>query len=160
MATFNFNPSKFENLASSSSGDFQPIPAGNYLLDVSFSQLKQSRAGAQMLAVTFDVADGDYSRRKIFQNFVIGSSNETARNIALGQLSELCKAAGLAEMKQDTDLIGARILGHVVIRKSKDPQYGDSNQVVNFAAANAKNAAAAKNAPKASSSDDLPPWER
>lgn len=117
--------------AAQGSGSFEPIPAGVYPLEVSNCELKSSRAGNAMIACSFTVTEGEYVNRKIFMNYNVGHPSEKPRLIAQQQFSRLCLAAGLQSIQDDTQLIGARIMGKVGVRPPANG-YDASNTIFDF----------------------------
>lgn len=86
--------------------EFEPIPAGEYLLIATASELKTSAKGGRYYAFTFEVADGPYKGRKIFENFNIENDNVTAVNIAMAKLSALTNAVGKNGFNSTSELHG------------------------------------------------------
>lgn len=123
----------FDMQAAASQGNqsFEPIPAGVYPLEVSNCELKQSRAGNNMIACSFTVTEGQYVNRKIFMNYNVGHPSEKPRLIAQQQFSRLCLAAGLQSIQDDTQLIGARVMGKVGVRPPANG-YDASNTIYDF----------------------------
>lgn len=147
-----FNAEKYaaQNPANNS---FEPLPAGNYLLEVEESELRKSKAGNDMLHLCFAVADGQHVGRKIFSNLNIGHPSQKVRDIALQSLASLCKAAGIAEIQNDTDLIGKRVIGRVKVRPAQNG-YEASNDVSMFSAPTTGNAPV----PAAAATKQNVPW--
>lgn len=118
-------------------GDFEPIPAGDYTLEIEEVKEQVSKAGNQMLNITFSVIDeGEYKGRKIFEYYVLTEK-------ALWRLKELFIALG-----KDVDgvvafdpqeLVGEIFIGNITIEESEgyEPQNKikkhkkiDSNKIV------------------------------
>lgn len=113
---------------------FDPIPPGDYILQVSETELKNTKDGTgQYIKVAFTVMGPKYEGRKIFTNFNIRNASPEAERIGVSQLKALVVAGGVAEPLMDTDqLIGATVSARVTIDKSDDPQYGDQNRVSRY----------------------------
>lgn len=118
---------------------FDPIPPGDYILQVSETELKNTKDGTgQYIKVAFTVMGPKYEGRKIFTNFNIRNASPEAERIGVSQLKALVVAGGVAEPLMDTDqLMGATVSAHVTIDKSKDPQYDDQNRVSHYKPVNA-----------------------
>lgn len=114
-------------------GNFEPLPAGTYLLEVMDSELTTSKSGFAMLKLQFQVAEGEHVGRTVFTNLNIGHSNPKAKSIALQQLAQLCHGAGIKQLVNDTDLVGKRVSGRVTIRPAANG-YPASNSISMFAA--------------------------
>ena len=75
---------------------FEPVPAGEYILQVTSAELKQTKSGTGLMVnVCFDIIGPEYQGRKIFQNFNIRNDNTVAENIGKQQLKALTVAAGI-----------------------------------------------------------------
>lgn len=118
-------------------GDFEPIPAGDYTLEIEEVKEQVSKAGNQMLNITFSVIDeGEYKGRKIFEHYVLTEK-------ALWRLKELFIALGKdvdgAVTFDPQELVGEIFIGNVIIEESEgyEPQNKikkhkkiDSNKIV------------------------------
>lgn len=105
-------------------GEFEPIPAGDYLVEIEKCEEKMSSSGNNMLAMTFNVVEGDYAGRKIFDNYVLTEK-------ALWKLKSLFVALGedvdgILEF-DPSDLIGQTFLATVSIEES--PGYDPANRI-------------------------------
>lgn len=118
---------------------FDPIPPGDYILQVSETELKNTKNGSgQYIKVAFTVMGPKYEGRKIFTNFNIRNASPEAERIGVSQLKALVVAGGVAEPLMDTDqLVGATVSARVTVDKSDDPQYDDQNRVSHYKPVNA-----------------------
>ena len=113
------------------SGDFEPIPDGKYMLQAVHWKDDPSSTGRPMLTVQFSVAEGNYHNRIIFENFVL------TEPVALGRLKSWVASCGLeAEIKDFNsshmnDLMNTKFQANVKIQPPKDG-YGASNGVKSF----------------------------
>ena len=107
---------------------FEPVPAGEYILQVTSAELKQTKSGTGLMVnVCFDIIGPEYQGRKIFQNFNIRNDNTVAENIGKQQLKALTVAAGItADL-----LLGATVRASVVIKPAKDG-YEASNNIKSY----------------------------
>ena len=112
---------------------FEPVPAGEYILQVTTAELKQTKSGTGLMVnVCFDIIGPEYQGRKIFQNFNIRNDNTVAENIGKQQLKALTVAAGITADLRDTDqLLGATVKAGVVIKPAKDG-YEASNNIKSY----------------------------
>lgn len=100
MVEFSFNANDHEPQTS-----FDPIPAGWYTAAVEFSEMRQTRAGdGSYLSVRFAVLDGGHKGRRLFTMFNIENPNPKAVEIAQGQLSAMCRAIGVLQLSDSTQL--------------------------------------------------------
>jgi hypothetical protein len=158
MAILNFDASTVQPQDS-----FSPIPAGDYIAQVTDSSIKPTKSGTGMiLNLTWTILDGQYANRKVFDRINIQNQNPEAEKIGQRQLSSVCHAANVMKLQDSNQLHGRPCKITVKIRK--DEQYGDSNEVKGYAAAGASQSAApmmaaAANAPQQTASA-APPWAR
>lgn len=120
--------------AAEANSGFDPIPPGEYILQVSETELKNTKNGTgQYIKVAFTVMGPKYEGRKIFTNFNIRNASPEAERIGVSQLKALVVAGGVSEPLMDTDqLIGATVSARVTVDKSDDPQYDDQNRVSRY----------------------------
>ena len=112
---------------------FEPIPAGEYILQITSADLKETKSGTGLMVnVCFDIIGPEYQGRKIFQNFNIRNDNTVAENIGRQQLKALTVAAGITADLSDTDqLLGATVKAGVIIKPAKDG-YDASNSIKSY----------------------------
>lgn len=113
--------------AETGGGDFKPLPAGWYDTKVDRAEVKDTRAGDKMLCITFIVQTGQFINRLIFANFVYGSTNDTARNIAKKHMARISQVAGINPQNAE-GFLGAHV-GVKVIEKPKKGDYPAGNDV-------------------------------
>lgn len=102
-------------------GSFEPVPAGDYLLEIEKVENKVSKAGNDMLNITFNIVEGEYEGRKIFDLYVLTEK-------ALWKLKDLFAALeydvdGTVEFDPQ-DLVGRIFTGAITVEESEgyDPQ--------------------------------------
>lgn len=117
-------------------GDFEPLPAGTYMVQVTDSDVLETKAGTgQYLKLTMEVMDGPFANRKIWTNINFKNPNATTQRIAQEQIKQICDAIGFSGQLTDSEVLHYRPMrAQVVIRKSD--QYGDGNEVKRFSALN------------------------
>ena len=126
MASFTFDATAVEPQQSS-----VPIPAGAYLAQVIESDLKRLKSGNGMgLALTFQIIDGEHKNRRLWANLNVQHSNPTAQQIGQQQLSSLCRALNVPQLKDTTQLHNKPLKVRVKIRI--DAAYGDKNEVTAY----------------------------
>lgn len=124
-----------QEFASVKPEDFTPVPAGEYVMQVTKTELKQTSTGGLCIKVQFDIIGPAYQGRKLFANFNIRNSSAEAERIGRQQLKALTIAGRVQEPLQDTDqLLGATVRASVTIREATD-KYPASNDVRNYKAA-------------------------
>lgn len=129
-------------------GDFEPLPAGPYMVQVTDSDVLDTKAGnGKILKLTMEVMDGPFSNRKLWVNLNFKNQNATAQRIAQEQIKQICDAVGHSGQLTDSEVLHYKPMrAQVVIRK--DPQYGDSNEVKRFSGMSGSAPPAGKPAPE------------
>jgi len=94
----NFNANDIEP------SDFSALPAGDYTCAIISSEFKQSKAGGQYLALTYQVLDGPKKGRMIWHNLNLGSTNPQAVEISQRDLSAICRACGKMTIQDSAEL--------------------------------------------------------
>ena len=120
MASLNFNAA---NVAPATRPG--PIPKGTYLAHVIESDLQPLKSGnGEALKLVFEVIDGDYKGRKVIERLNIVHTNAQAQNIAQSQLSALCHAIQVIELRDSAMLHYKPVRISVTIREQAgyDPQ--------------------------------------
>lgn len=144
-------------------GGYQAIPAGVYNASVADVDLRntKSRTG-QYLSVQLDILDEPFDRRKVWANLNIINPSEKAQAIGRSQLKAMALSAGITDLQDTDDLVGALV--KVVLGIDKEDS---SRNVVKgfeyeeFAAAPTATAATpAVQAPPVAASASAMPWKK
>lgn len=111
--------------------NFDPLPAGDYAMQVIESDLKPTKAnnGDEQLVLTIEVIEGPLTNRRVWDRLNIRNHNADAQRIAQRALADLCLAIGIQSLRNSEDLHFKPFVGRVGIKASKDPNYGPSNTV-------------------------------
>ena len=111
-------------------GDYTPIPEGEYTLEATSYEEKVSAAGNQMLKVEYTVAGPQFAGRKIFENFVKGQP------VAYGRLKSWIIASGLSgDQEVSQPLINSAMNRRFQANISIEPGsngFGPQNKVRSF----------------------------
>jgi len=127
MAELNFDAESIEPL-----GNFEPIPLGEYLVVISSSEIKETKGGkGKYLQFTYDVVDGEYKNRKIFDRLNIVNESKPAQEMAQRALSAICRAVGILHPKNSEDLHDKPLIVKVGIRAAQG-EYQASNVVKGY----------------------------
>lgn len=86
------------------SAPMEIIPPGKYSAQIVESEMKDSRSGGKMLALTFEIIDGPSERRKLWTNLNLVHANPTAEQIAQRDLSAICHAVGKLNISDSEEL--------------------------------------------------------
>lgn len=146
----------FDANAVEPAGDFEPIPAGKYLAVISESEMKPTKAGTgSYLQLTFQITDGPYANRLLWARLNLDNPNETARKIAQGELSAICRAVGVLSPNDSVDLHNLPLVIHVRCKKRTD-----TGEIVNEVKGYSKKESPPPPAAAAPAANSTPPWKR
>jgi hypothetical protein len=134
--------------------DFEPIPAGKYLVTITNTEMKPTRSGnGHYLELTFQVLDGQYKGRLLWSRLNLDNPNAQAVQIAQGELSAICRAVGVMRPKDSIEMHNLPLLVTVKCKKRQDN--GDIvNEIRGYAKKEAGEAAPQQEA------SNTPPWSR
>lgn len=122
-----------ESSIETTSGNFEPLPAGWYTASITDAELKDTKAGTgQYIKVRYDITGPTHEGRVVFGNINIRNPNQVAERIGQEQLANLMRAIGLKKVSDTDQLIGGTLKIKLAVRKSEE--YGDSNDVKAFSA--------------------------
>lgn len=119
---------------------YLPIPKAAYTVKMTKCTEKATKAGnGAYLDVTFEVVEGDHSKRLIFEKFMIDHPSEKVVQIGEERLSKFLKAVGvrngLAGLDGDTNKVSEHlnklVIGNVGIEAGTNG-YGDRNKITSF----------------------------
>ena len=138
MATFNFDATTVAPTAS-----FAPIPAGMYLAHITESDLVSTKDGSgNMLKLTFEILDGQFKGRKIWNNLNVQNQNQDTMKWALADLSAICHATGNIKLQDSAALHFKPLKIKVNISEAKGG-YDARNNIKGYESANGAMPAAA-----------------
>lgn len=101
--------------------DFEPIPAGKYLVVITDSEMKPTKSGSgQYLELTFQVIDGPHKNRKLWSRLNLDNPSAQAVDIARGELSAICRAVGVMQPRDSSELHDRPLLVTVKCRRRED----------------------------------------
>lgn len=127
MAQLDFDASAVEP-----STPFEALPAGKYLAVAVASEIKATKNGnGQYLKMTFEVIDGQFKGRKIFENLNIQNQNKQAEEIAQRALSMLCRATGVMKLADSLELHDKPVYLDLAVRPAEGT-YSAQNQVKGY----------------------------
>ena len=159
------------------------VPPGKYVAQIVASEMKDTKAGGEMLELTLEIQDGPHARRKLWDSLNLVNSNQNAVEIAQRTLSAICHATGRMQVSDSEELhfrpllitVGVKLAG--TTEKSGYQHNTDKNEVVGYAAVAgaASGSAPARTAPvqtaqqarpapapvqQAAPASNQPPWRR
>ncbi len=109
---------------------FDPLPAGDYMMQVIESKIDDTKSGSgQMLVLTLEVVDGPNANRRVWDRLNIVNQNADAQRIAQRALADLCLAVGVTALRDTDELHFKPFAAKIGIRQDKSGQYGPQNTV-------------------------------
>jgi hypothetical protein len=137
--------------------DFSPLAPGKYDAIISAAAEKSTKAGTgKYLSVEFTVTSVQNEGRRVWLNLNLVNPNPIAVEIAQKDLASLCKAIGVMQVSDESQLVDKALTIKVTVD-------GDRNNVKGFFPLAARvaapaAAASAQAAPAAASEPDGMPW--
>lgn len=111
---------------------FDPMPAGWYSAMITDSEMKTTKNGAgQYLQLRLDIIDGEHKGRVLFDRLNLINQNQTAVDIAQRTLSAICRAVGIMQPKDSSDLHDKPIRVKVSVRPAQGG-YEATNEVKGY----------------------------
>ena len=133
MAELNFDSNDVEP-----TGNFEPLPLGEFLVVISASEMKPTKNGeGQYLQLTYDLIDGEYKGRKVFDRLNLVNKNEQAQEIAQRSLSAICRCVGVLHPKNSEELHDKPMVIKLGIRPASG-EYQASNIVKGYSRTDGK----------------------
>jgi hypothetical protein len=132
---------------------FEPIPIGEYLAIITASELKDTKSGTgKYLQLVYDILEGEYKGRKIWERINVINSNVTAQEIGQRALSGVCRAVGIMNPNDSCQLHDIPLKIIVKIKPAVG-EYAATNVISNHKPANENPKAPNKKA------SGVRPWE-
>lgn len=128
MARFDFDVTEYD-----APQDFGIIPEGTEVrMKCTEAEDKETSAGGEMIAATFQIVEGEYKGRKIWTNFNIVNKSEKAQNFGRRMVAGWARACGKPNAKSTDELLEKSFWCKMGVEKSSDPKYKDKNVIANF----------------------------
>jgi hypothetical protein len=109
------------------------LPAGRYTAEIVDASVGMTKTGrGQAASLTWQISDGEYAQRQLFQTVLLTHDSEEAQRIGRGMFKDICIACGFTSGKIDDVAVLALkpVTITVAIEKSRDERYpDDSNRV-------------------------------
>lgn len=141
---------------------FEPLPDGQYEVIISRSEMRDTKAGdGEMLVLTFEVIEGDYEGRLLWENINLVNKSDVAERIGRSKLASICKAVNVMAPEESEDLHDKPLV-ITVRRDKKDPT---RNVIKGYASTDGTHAERVKDEPKAAPEPEKPvakkkPWQK
>ena len=137
---------------------YEPLPADWYKAVITQTEEKPTKSQTgSYLQLMIEVIEGQYAGRKVFDRLNLKNPNSVAVEIAQRSLSSICRAIGVTNPKDSSDLCDKPLMIKLAV-KAADGQYSASNEIKGYEAA--KGGAAMQAAATASAGAAPPPWKR
>jgi hypothetical protein len=111
------------------------LPKGKYKAEITDATVGPTKNGkGQAVSLTWTITEGEFENRLLFQRILIEHESEEAQKFGRMKFKDVCAACGITGMVTDLDpLCYKTCVITVVIRKDKDGQYEDKNEVTRVA---------------------------
>lgn len=128
---------------------FDPLPNGDYRAMIVESAVKETKdKKGKYLQLNWQILDGDYKGRIVFDRLNVQNPSETAQKIGQEQLSAVCHATGVLKLTSSAQLHNIPVT--IKVRVKEEKGYDPQNEVKKYTAI-AGAVPAATGAPAASS---------
>lgn len=109
----------------------EPVPNGDYrAMIVASDVLPVSSGKGRMLKLEFQILDGEHKGRKVWEQLNIQHESEEAQKIAQGQLSAICHATGVMQLKNSVQLHNIPLIIRTRIKQSAG--YDPKNEIKGY----------------------------
>lgn len=160
-------PINVNDLPQDEGGNFDPLPAGDYIATISGADLKMTKAGTgQYINLKLKIEGPTHAGRVIFSMINIRNQNPEAERIGRTQLGNIQRALGIATLQDTDQLIGGQIAVKVAVKPATE-QYPAGNEVKAYKAVNGAQAPSpafaappAQAAASPSAGRAAPPWAK
>lgn len=154
MAQLNFNAAEVQPLE-----EFDAIPAGTYEAVITDSVMKPTKNGTgNYLELTVEIIAGDYKGRKLWSRLNLQNQSVKAVEIARRELSAICRATGVMNPGDSSELHNLPIMISVKTRKREDD--GTVQNEISGWKAKEKPGATPTETANACASQETAPWKR
>jgi Protein of unknown function (DUF669) len=140
MASLNM---EFDPNAVEPGGNFDPVPAGEYVAQIVESDVAPPKSGnGLMLNLTWEITEGEYTSRKFWQRINYQHTSAQAQLIGQQQLKSICNAIGLSGHLNDSEELHFQPCLVRLSIDAKDSNYAPKNEVKSVKPASAQAPAA------------------
>lgn len=154
MALLDFDATQVEDDVS-----FDVIPAGKYVMVITDSQMKLTKAGdGEYLELTAEIIEGEHKGRRVWHR--INRKNKNPKAVAIGDrtLKSICVATGVMRPHDSSDLHMRPFVANVVVNPAQGP-YSATNEIKAFVGKASLPASAASIAEKQAQQAATDPWK-
>lgn len=149
--------------------DFAPIPSGEYLAQITDSDMKPTKKNdGQYLELEYVVLDGEYKGRKVWARLNLDNQNAQTVEIANRQMAAIREATGVLNPRDSQELhykphvIRVELIPAGTTQKNGYTTTKDNNEVKGWRSADGAVAAntQAQTAPRTNAPAAQPAWKR
>lgn len=114
---------------------FVPLPAGKYTVAVaSVEQKPTSQGGGAYLEIVWQVTQGEFVSRKLFDRLNLWNSSAQAVEMAYGTLSAILRATGKIRFQDTSEMVGLTCIAEISldagrVDKQTGQQYDPQNRI-------------------------------
>ena len=125
---------QFDQTELNSSPSYELLPKGNYIAQIVNSEIKENRNGGNRLSLQWEIVDGQYAGRMIFQNINIAHANPEVVRIGRQNIAQICNAIGRSSVNDSSELHNQPMQIRVITKEDKTGQYEPQNEVRGYSA--------------------------
>jgi len=127
MAQLNFDASQVEPNA-----PIEVLPPGDYIVQIVGSEMKSTKdETGQMLWLEYDIIDGEFAGRKMWDRLNLVNKNSQAVEIAQRTLSAICRAVGKMAVSDSEELHFKPLIASVKVRPAGPDKSGTHREAQN-----------------------------
>ncbi len=136
---------------------FDLLPVGEYTVIIEDSDLKPNKKNTgKNLNLIYQVIDGQFKGRKIFENISIDNPKQQTVQIAKRTLNSIGVAVGIQKITDSSQLHNKPL--KVIIKIKEDKVYGDKNEVKKHLPLDGSKTNSPQQNSTEPASDGKPPW--
>lgn len=134
---------------------FEPVPEGEYLCSIVESCDKDTKSGSgKYLQIKWQVLEGPYQGRTIYSRLNLSNNNQIAVEIARKELSAICHAAGIINVKDSAELHNIPCLLYIKLEKNQNSEL-KNNKITKYSP---RSGARVNATPPANQAGSATPW--
>jgi hypothetical protein len=82
--------------------DEKPLPEGVYKAVITYTEGKTTKAGGKMLAVRWEIIEGEHQGQRVGQNITLENTSVAAVDAGRRAIKNICQAVGIMSFLDDT----------------------------------------------------------
>jgi hypothetical protein len=124
--------SSFNAAENEKMGDFSAIPADDYVAKIVNSEMKETKnKDGHYLQLNFQVIDGEFNGRMIFERLNIQNKNSQTVEIAQKTLATICELCNVDLLDDSEQLHGVPMVIRVTVKEAT-AQYSEQNEIKGY----------------------------